>query len=81
MAAATTLPADPWLVAHYLTAAAQVVKPNGKPGYAPATLTRWASSINQVHTAAGYDAPGRTAVVRRTLAGIRAIDVVGIDSD
>ncbi len=31
------------------------------------------SSINQVHTAAGLDPPGRTEVVRRALSGIRRI--------
>lgn len=65
------LPADPVVVAAYLVAAAAVVKPDGAPGYAPTTLTRWCSSINARHTAAGHDAPGRSEVVRRTLAGIR----------
>jgi len=41
--------------------------------YAPATLTRWVASINQVHTAAGLDPPGRNEVVRRALSGIRRI--------
>ncbi len=65
------LPADPLVVAAYLVASAAIVKPDGGFGYAPATLTRWASSINNRHTAAGFDAPGRSEVVRRTLAGIR----------
>jgi len=66
-----SLPADPLVVAAYLVAAAAVLKPNGSFGYAPATLTRWCSSINNRHTAAGFQAPGRSEVVRRTLAGIR----------
>lgn len=65
------LPADPTVVAAYLVAAAAVVRPDGGFGYAPATLTRWCSSINNRHTAAGFGAPGRSEVVRRTLAGIR----------
>ena len=31
------------------------------------------STINQVHTAAGLDTPGRSEVVRRALSGIRRI--------
>ena len=45
----------------------------GKWRYTPATLTRWVSSINQFHTAAGLDAPGRAEVVRRALSGVRRI--------
>ena len=41
--------------------------------YTPATVSRWVSSINQFHSAAGLDAPGRTEVVRRALSGIRRI--------
>ena len=65
------LPADPWVVASYLTEHAVLTKPDSRPAYAPATLTRWSSSINQVHTAAGHPAPGKSEVVRRALAGIR----------
>jgi len=39
--------------------------------FSSASLSRWASSINQVHTAAGFPAPGRSEVVRRGLSGIR----------
>jgi len=66
-----SLPADPLVVAAYLVAAAAVLKPDGSFAYAPATVTRWCSSINNRHTAAGFEAPGRSEVVRRTLAGIR----------
>ena len=65
------LPADPLIVAGYLVAAAAVVKPDGTFGFAPSTLTRWSSAINNRHTAAGRPAPGKSEVVRRTLAGIR----------
>lgn len=65
------LPAEPMVVAAYLAGAARLRRPDGRPAYAPATLTRWAASINARHTAAGHPAPGRTEVVRRTLAGIR----------
>ena len=39
----------------------------------PGDLTRWVASINQVHTAAGLDPPGRNEIVRRALSGIRRI--------
>jgi len=67
------LPAPPLVVAHYVTAAAAEQTGVGRWRYAPATLTRWVSTINQVHTAAGLDAPGRCEVVRRALSGIRRI--------
>ena len=67
------LPAPPAVIAHYVTEAAAQQTGVGKWRYAPATLTRWVASINQVHTAAGLDAPGRSEVVRRALSGIRRI--------
>ena len=67
------LPAPPVVVAAYVTAAAAEQTPSGRFRYAPSTLTRWVSSINQFHTAAGLEAPGRTEVVRRALSGIRRI--------
>ena len=54
------LPAPPLVVAHYVTQAAAEQTGVGNWRYAPATLTRWVASINQVHTAAGLDAPGRS---------------------
>ncbi|RIJ77984.1 integrase [Nakamurella silvestris] len=65
------LPADPLVLASFLVETAGVVKENGTPGFAASTMTRWVASINNQHTAAGMDPPGRTEVVRRTLAGIR----------
>jgi len=67
------LPAPPLVVAHYVTEAAAEQTGVGKWRYAPATLTRWVSSINQFHTAAGLEAPGRAEVVRRALSGVRRI--------
>ena len=68
------LPAAPAVVAAYITAAAvQMRTDRGRFAYAPASLTRWVSSINQVHGAAGHPAPGRTELVRRALAGIRRV--------
>jgi integrase len=61
------------VVAAYVTAAAAEQRPNGTFRYAPATLTRWVSSINQVHAAAELAAPGRSELVRRALSGIRRI--------
>lgn len=66
------LPADPVVVAGYLVDAASMIRPDGAPAYAPSTLARWTASINARHTAAGHPAPGRTELVRRSLAGIRA---------
>ena len=65
------LPASPMVVAAYLTEAAEERKPDGRTRFGSASLTRWASSINQVHTAAGFPAPGRSEVVRRALSGVR----------
>ncbi len=65
------LPASPMVVAAYLTAAAEERKPDGRPRFGSASLSRWASSLNQIHTAAGFPAPGRSEVVRRALSGVR----------
>ena len=65
------LPASPLLVAAYLTEAAGERKADGRLAFGAASLTRWASSINQVHTAAGFEAPGRSELVRRALSGVR----------
>ncbi len=67
------LPADPLVVAAYVTEAAALQRSDGRFAFAPATVTRWVSSINQLHTAAGHPAPGRSEVVRRALAGIRRV--------
>ena len=67
------LPASDLVVAAYLTDAAAEVKVDGRPRFGAATLSRWVSSINQIHTAAGLRAPGRSEVVRRTLSGVRRI--------
>jgi site-specific recombinase XerD len=67
------LPAAALVVAHYVTEAAAEQTSVGRWRYTPATLSRWVSSINQFHTAAGLDAPGRAEVVRRALSGVRRI--------
>jgi len=67
------LPAHPLTVAAYLTEAAAEQTGPGRWLYAPATLTRWCSSINQFHTAAHCDPPGRDEIVRRALSGIRRL--------
>ena len=67
------LPADPLVVAHYVTAAAAEQVSVGRWRYSPAKLTRWVSSINRFHTAAGLPAPGKSEVVRRALSGVRRI--------
>ena len=55
------LPAPPAVLAQYITEAAAEQTGIGKWRYAPATLTRWVASINQVHTAAW---PGRPRPLR-----------------
>lgn len=68
------LPTTPALVAAYVTAAATEMRSDrGRFAHAPTSLTRWVSSINQVHGAAGFDPPGRSDVVRRALTGIRQV--------
>jgi len=67
------LPAGDLVVAAYLTDAAAAQRLDGRAQFSPATLSRWVSSINQIHTAAGLVAPGRSEVVRRALSGVRRI--------
>jgi integrase len=67
------LPAPAAVLAAYVTAAAADQNPDGTFRYRPASLTRWVSSINQVHAAAGLEPPGRSELVRRALSGIRRI--------
>ncbi len=69
----SALPAHPLVVAAYVTEAAAARTVMGEWAYAPATLTRWVSSINQFHTAAGVDSPGRNEIVRRALSGVRRL--------
>lgn len=68
--------ADPWMpgehmVSMYLAEAAGLVNDQGAPAIAAATMRRWVSGINQIHAAAGAQVPGRSELVRRTLAGVR----------
>ncbi len=70
------LPAPALVVAHYLTEAAALQTGVGRWRYTPATLSRWVSSINQFHTAAGLPPPGGSEVVRRALSGVRRISAV-----
>ena len=67
------LPASPMVVAAYLTEAAGERKADGRAAFSSASLSRWVSSVNQVHTAAGFPAPGRSEIVRRALAGVRRL--------
>jgi len=70
------LPAPALVVAHYVTEAAAAQTSVGKWRYTPATLSRWVSSINQFHTAAGLPPPGGSEVVRRALSGVRRIRAI-----
>ncbi len=65
------LPAPPGVVTDYITAAAAEQDCDGSFRYRPASLARWVSSINHVHTVAGLAAPGRSELVRDALAEIR----------
>lgn len=71
MEAVDPLLAGPEHVAGYLAQASAVVSADGSWAVAVATLQRWVSGLNQVHAASGGAVPGRSELVRRTLAGIR----------
>lgn len=58
-------------VATYVAEASAAVDEVGDWVVAASTLQRWVSGINQVHAAAGGSVPGRSELVRRTLAGVR----------
>ncbi|RBY77290.1 integrase [Geodermatophilus sp. TF02-6] len=58
------LPADPLHVAAWLAGLADA-------GHSPRYIARRLSALNDAHRAAGHVAPGDSAGVRRTLAGIR----------
>ena len=64
------LPAEPLIVAAYLTYAADLVDSTGEWFYAPSTLSHWLSSINKVHSLAGFAKPGEHRDVANTLEGI-----------
>ncbi|EME22140.1 site-specific integrase [Rhodococcus triatomae] len=64
------LPATPELIGWFLTEKSAEVRPDGRPAYAPATMTRWVASINTVHSLAGHPKPGRAPAVREILRGI-----------
>ncbi len=67
----TPLPADPAVIAAYLTDAAAAVTDAGEHAYAPATLARWAAALGHAHRAAGHPSPASAPLVAATLAGIR----------
>lgn len=58
-------------VAAYVAEASSAVDEVGDWAVATSTLQRWVSGINQIHAAAGGAVPGRSELVRRTLAGVR----------
>ena len=58
-------------MATYVAEASTAVDEVGDWVVASSTLQRWISGINQVHAAAGGVVPGRSELVRRTLAGVR----------
>jgi len=69
------LPASGRTVAAYLTERADLLTQSGQYRYAPSTLSRWLTSINVKHHAAGLPQPGNLAEVTSTLAGIRRTHV------
>ncbi|MFD4293238.1 integrase [Rhodococcus sp. NPDC058505] len=64
------LPATPDLLGWFLTEKSAEVRPDGRPAYAPSTMTRWVASINTIHSLAGHPKPGQAAAVREILRGI-----------
>lgn len=65
------LPADPLIVAAYLTAAAELLNDRGQSLYSPSTLSRWLAAINKAHETAGHIKPGTSPEVATTIRGIR----------
>lgn len=68
---AVASPAEPELVAVYLEEHAAARTQAGQYAYAPPTLTRWVSTLNQVSRAAGHPAPGEHPLVQAVLSAIR----------
>jgi integrase len=64
------LPAEPLVVAAYLTYAADIVDSDGDWFYAASTLSGWLSSINKMHSLAGLPKPGLHQDVATTIEGI-----------
>ncbi len=64
------LPATPELVGWFLAEKSAEVRPDGRPAYAPSTMTRWVASINTIHSLAGHPKPGQASAVREILRGI-----------
>lgn len=67
------MPASPELVGWFLTEKSAELRPDGRPGYAPSTMTRWVASINTLHSLAGHPKPGQAPAVREILRGIARI--------
>lgn len=65
------MPAAPEVLQWYITSHANAITDDGTWLYAPSTLSRWVSSINTRHTAAGLVAPGRHPAVATTLRALR----------
>ncbi|MBO0985020.1 site-specific integrase [Rathayibacter sp. SD072] len=65
------LPASPETVAEYLADRAGILTTAGKWRYAPASMARWLSAINAAHAEQNLPLPGHSALVARTLQGIR----------
>lgn len=65
------LPANPLTVAAYLTWMANILDEDGRPFYAPGTVSRRLSSINKAHQTHGLAKPGDHPDVAAVIAGIR----------
>lgn len=65
------LPATGTTVAAYITDRGNLVNESGEYVYAPSSISRWITSINVRHEAAGHPAPGARPEVARTMSGIR----------
>ncbi|MGX6512590.1 tyrosine-type recombinase/integrase [Rhodococcus sp. SJ-2] len=67
----TPLPATPEQISWFVTEKSVEVRADGRYAYAPSTLSRWVSTINKMHSLAGYPKPGQHESVRELLRGIR----------
>lgn len=65
------LPADPHYLVLYIEHHATAITSSGEHAYAPASITRWVSSINQAHKAAGQFPPGEHPLVAAALTAVR----------
>lgn len=67
------MPADPEVVAEYVSENSERRSGAGDRMYSVATLNRWVASINYWHRKSGLPAPGEAACVKAALSSVRGI--------